>query len=630
MFTWLIKWKHRKQGSSLVFVLLLLALFAVMGGAMVTVLTSSQRSDTVQQTQRQAYFAARSAARAMAAYIEKDTTGWVGTYVKADGSAVSGTVSGVNPGTNAGNSAQVTVSYGKKSDNTVNLQQLVITGTAVFQGQNGKAVVTLTAGGGNNSNSSNGNNGGSSGSSSGTSSGGSNSSNGVFDNLFSVIGYNSSQNSWGAFNFDGLGTHPQLLVRGGLTVSQGSTTSGAILSDGDINMSGGSNSAVMLKTPKKITLSGGASFSGDVYAGSSFENNWGTVTGNVRTNGDVDFSGILNGNMYTCGLLDMEGGTISKDVFADGDLIMPQGQIQGNVTAGGKATFSGGGSKILGNLVLGETWSFANASSMGAFVNGTYLDNQTVAPLASVDCTVSIPTYSAASIPNANSLPPLIKTDNSSSSLFAPGNRVISKDGVLSGNINPGNNGYGHATVKITANDPSKEIHLYIKDNVTLGNLTLWIDKSQTRNVIIYLLDGGSLTVGDNVNFGNANYANNPQQSVSDTSVPNVYIIGNGPQVLNMVSNSTLHAYVYLPNGEANFSGSPQENNNYKLIGAGVVGNISINSNLHYLYIPLPSGTTLPAGLGGSTSSNTSSNSTTSTTSSGSSSTTWTVSQWGS
>lgn len=124
--------QNRRAGNSLVFVLMILAVFGVVAAALTTFTLSSQRSDAAQQIQRQAYFTARSAVRAVAQQITSDS-GWAGSHTLPLTAKASGVY--LN---NSGRQATVTVDYKAGDTGTIK-----VSCSAEYQGQTGTAVAYL-------------------------------------------------------------------------------------------------------------------------------------------------------------------------------------------------------------------------------------------------------------------------------------------------------------------------------------------------------------------------------------------------------------------------------------------------------------------------------------------------------
>lgn len=529
---------NSERGSSLIFVLMLLVLLAVVGVAMATVLMASQRVDANQQENRQAYFAARSAARAMAAYIEKNP-GWI-SNIPSSGNSVSGTVSGVNPGTDPKNSASVDVSYPNFSAGDFGTIKIV--GSGKFEGQTAQAVVTLTP------------------QTNGTS----------FSDLFSNFIYLSGNNSTYQFNQSNYygqsgSANPTIAINGSASINNGTSINGTLLAFGDVSMSGSSTNANGVYSEGSITLTNGASIFGSV---------------------------IANRNLS----MENSGATIS---------FLPGSPTQPTINIGGAATISGG-CKINGTLIVNSKNNYS--ISGGASVSKV----QFAAPNAFAFNPLSLPSFTAPTDVDFSVV-------YNSQYFLSHFTNKISTSGTLQsidGDANTwdsvhGNTYVGHE-ITISAGDPSKDIYLKLNGSPSFHDVTIDIDAANTRNVYLFLTGGSSTTFNlgssGNVSFGE-NASDFKSGKTSATS-PKLFVIGDGTEILDTSWSSTnLHAYVYMPQGTCNFEGSsfepapPGYSNPFKFVGSIVSKNYNVQSNINFLYTPIPSGIVLPSDIASSGSS---------------------------
>jgi hypothetical protein len=334
-----------------------------------------------------------------------------------------------------------------------------------------------------------------------------------------------------------------------------STINGNVTTSGSLSFGNGTAIKGSITTNGTVTVTGGAS---------------GTITAlNAVGDLNVDSGGtITNGDVYVTGNVTLSGGgTINGNVYTNGSLTITQGgHITGNVTVGGNATFSGGPT-LDGNLTTGGTYSFLNK---GPVIKGKILQNQTVPTIV---LTAPKPITQAISIPTAAENPQLYAPTVFSSTTTAwsgtYGSATISQDCTF--DLSGYSFSYG---APITVDATSSDISLLITKDTAIDGKKLLVKGD--HNLYIYLTNNANLNISSNV------YAGLPDT----TANPRVYIMGNGTSAINMTSNSSLNACVYLPNGSFSANGSAfSDYEPQKFRGSIAAKTISVDSSVIMDYL---------------------------------------------
>lgn len=668
MFHCFHRFHHNRRGSSMIFVLALLAVFSITAVALTTASVASFQSDSTQQTTRQAYFSARSAARAVAAYIQNNS-GWVDGNISATGASVNASVraSDVMPGSNTANAANAVVKR-------VAADQITVTGKATYQGKTSTAVLYLKKAGG-----------------------GSPTTPPLFDNLFYLTGgaYGDSNYTLSQSNYYGLSGNslPTISSNAEISVPDGTMVEGNLYSSKRITLRAGSKIAGDVSTQANLEVYNSATVNGNVVVNGDLISSGGTglnvtplsgETLSVQVGGNVNLSsgGNIQGKVITNGSFTASGGvTVSGNISAQGAVSLSSGTYSGNIVTGsdlslnGSASVSGsadvGGAsnltsgsigsylKSIGNVFL--NWgtsirgylrtcgaiSVPSYAAISSFVsdykdgsNGVTASNIGLAtPSAAASASFTPKTTNDVSIPSDVTFPTVYDEAyfNSQS-----GQHRITDNGVLKSiNGSDGTNVHNVWTtispIVISAGDANKDIYLKIEDNVNLENVQILIDTANTRNV--YLCISGSnvgLSLNGNVDIGRS-YASY-LAGQADTSSPRLFITGTGETGQGVYYNNganTIHAYIYMPKGTLQLKGTgygvetfsasqlsgASGDKQMTLVGSAVVAHYSVTNNINCLYVPLSSAASLPDWLESATSSSGGS--------SGSAAGTWSVDKWG-
>ena len=275
MFAVLRERLRNKRGSSMLFVLMFMVVFSVVAIAMATVLTASEEVDTIQQTNRQAYLSARSAARTMATYI-KNNPSWVDSNVPeySTGNVASATISGVTLNTTAANTAKAEVSY---TDATKTV--LKVKGIGTYQGKTATATLTMSK---------------------------SNATTNVFDNLIYLT---SNENFWGNTTFIG-----KIAVDG--SISLGLTTNG-----GNVHVTGNVYAKGNVTLENACTVTGDIFTEGNLSVYSSNLLGSGTVMGNMYEDADTSGNTLGGGSTFgqTSSIFDYNGDFIHASYETHGN-----------------------------------------------------------------------------------------------------------------------------------------------------------------------------------------------------------------------------------------------------------------------------------------------------------------------
>ena len=557
-----------EKGSTLLFVVILLSLFIVLGAAIATTAIASSATAALQIQSQQAYFTARSAANATAQKILSDSN-FLSTLtydVPLTGSATDATLGKYD----------LKIEY---TDNTMTKIRLTSTGT--YQNEKSQVVGYLNK------------------------SGQSSTVITPLKNLIYVNGneINPSQNTG------------DVVINGDLTISSGTSITGNVIVTGDATLSGDAKNITRLTVLGNVYISSGSRVDGDIYTngtltidgGNNIYGNiyakgnvsiksGGYVHGNVYTKGNfnIDGSGTVDGNVYAMTDSYIKGGTINGSIYEGGSLTVDGGlQIKQNAVANGSITFTNG--NVLGNALCGGnaalTWSGKVSGSLTAggnitypqdpvsnFVGGAVNKNAPYTPinmstyLSWSDISFSPAVFNTVAIPSISNSVNIVSN-------------VISSDGVL--NFNPNNLSWGTA---ITLDATQGDIRLLVNQSFSMSNGLRFIEKIDPANlhhVYIYLNNNASFTMPANAYIGCVDKNNN---SCDDKST--VYIIGNGSSTLSMTNNSTFCGHVFLPMGSLSASGSPYTGI-YKIIGSAVLKTASITSNLNLKYVPPDSAGTI-------------------------------------
>lgn len=461
-----IRLSCRGRGSTLVMVVILVAVAAILSFAVMTAVLSANNVSARNANAQQAYFTARSAVSAMASYITNP----------ADAGSLSSIIpqnigdSVTSDGNNMGSKGwyQVTIKR-------ISASKIKLTALARYPGRQSGAAGTasryLEASGASN----------------------------IYSNLLYV-------NSTAGTSIGQCSLNGNIATAGPLYFAQGTKIKGDILTNGNVTISDGGSGTIntMRVNGDVIINAGGTITQGDIYA-----------TGKINLSGN----GRINGNVYANGSLTMSGsGSINKNAAVGGDATFSGNPtVGGNLTAGGSCTFLNNCKPVKGTMsdkqkvapvsissptVLTQSISIPSITAPLIFSSSTpesQWSSKIAAGTISQDCIFNLSSYTYTYGSN-------ITVDTSAHDISLLINSDTTLPGGMSINVSGSHNLYIYladgAALNVTANN-----YIGVKNNAAaqqvyiMGNGSSPVHLTNTHISACLYLPSGSISADGNSSF---------------------------------------------------------------------------------------------------------------------------------